>query len=306
MALDPARLQSSALALRTAETAYDAALREQAAATAKLAAAPNDAAAASQLKLATQKVATTRTRVETARRALDGVRIAELATLDTGDRLLGTIAGDQVIGLFPVGVEAKLEAGKRLRVRVWPDAVSTSTHDPRLTQPELEAGQRYWRAEGAAVTDADRRTAWRELAETVGVTRAAWIARVLTPTNQAALAPGVAPVFPTVAMLDEEAPFVARASVLPDRWMVVGFRDGAKVFEQVGCADPDRSRRRPRHDARRSQGAVQPRRRADPVAAAHALDDRFRHREAGGHGAGDSARGRHRPDRPAVSSSASR
>ena len=238
MALDPARLQTSTLALRTAETAYDAALREQAAATAKLAAAPNDAAATTQLKLATQKVATTRTQVETARRTLDTIRISELATLDTGDRLLGTIAGNQVIGLFPVGVEAKLEAGKRLRVRVWPDAVSTSTHDPRLTQPELDAGQRYWRAEGAAVTDADRRAAWRELAETVGATRAAWIARTLTPTNQAALAPGVVPVFPVVAMFDEAAPFVARASVLPDRWMAVGFRDGAKVFEQVGAPIP--------------------------------------------------------------------
>ncbi len=238
MALDPARLQTSTLALRTAETAYDAALREQAAATAKLAAAPNDATATTQLKLATQKVATTRTQVETARRTLDTIRISELAALDTGDRLLGTIAGNQVIGLFPVGVEAKLEAGKRLRVRVWPDAVSTSTHDPRLTQSELDAGQRYWRAEGAAVTDADRRAAWRELAEAVGATRAAWIARTLTPTNQAALAPGVVPVFPVVAMFDEAAPFVARASVLPDRWMAVGFRDGAKVFEQVGAPIP--------------------------------------------------------------------
>ena len=45
MALDPTRLQSSALELRTAETAYDAALREQAAATARLAAAPADAQA---------------------------------------------------------------------------------------------------------------------------------------------------------------------------------------------------------------------------------------------------------------------
>ena len=50
--------------------------------------------------------------------------------------------------LFPVGVEARLEPG-RLRVRVWPDAISTSTHDPRLTEQELAATKQYWRAEAA-------------------------------------------------------------------------------------------------------------------------------------------------------------
>ena len=50
--------------------------------------------------------------------------------------------------LFPVTLEARLDPG-RLRIRVWPDAISTSTHDPRLTP--REAGGR------AAGTGARRR-----------------------------------------------------------------------------------------------------------------------------------------------------
>ena len=71
-----------------------------------------------------------------------------------------------------------------------------------------------------------------------GVTRAAWAAQQLTPTNRDALGPGVEPQFPPVALQDDAAPFVPRANVLPDRWIVVGMRQGTKVLEQVGAAIP--------------------------------------------------------------------
>ena len=50
--------------------------------------------------------------------------------------------GRRCSGLFPVTLEARLDPG-RLRIRVWPDAISTSTHDPRLTPREAEAAQQY-------------------------------------------------------------------------------------------------------------------------------------------------------------------
>ena len=50
--------------------------------------------------------------------------------------------------------------------------------------------------------------------------------------------PGVEPQFPPVALQDDAAPFVPRANVLPDRWIVVGMRQGTKVLEQVGAAIP--------------------------------------------------------------------
>lgn len=217
MLLDRTRLQPSVTELAAARAAYAAALRERA--------APSTLEAA-------------RARVERARRLVDAARRDQLLVFSTSRMLLGSIPGDHVLSLFPVGVEAKLDAGRRLRVRVWPDSISTSTHDPRLTATEADAGRRYWVADGAATTDEGHRGAWRELADVVGIARGAWVARVLTPINQALLAPGIEPLFPTVAMFDEAAPFVPRAGVLPDRWIVTGFRDGIQVFDHAGAPIP--------------------------------------------------------------------
>ena len=224
--------------MAAAEAAYDTALKALAAATRRTTLNPRDTAAARDLQLAAEAVATSRTRVESARVTLDNIRVAELLTFSTTDALLGSVAGTQVLSLFPVGVEARLEPG-RLRVRVWPDAISTSTHDPRLTEQELAATKDYWRAEAVATGEDASRAAWRALCEAIGVTRAAWAATLLTPTNREALAPGVAPVFPIVAMQDEAAPFVARAAVLPDRWIAIGIgADGKRVVEHLGAPIP--------------------------------------------------------------------
>jgi hypothetical protein len=224
--------------MATAEATYDAALRRLAAATRVTAQNPGDTSADRDRQLAAEVLAASRTRVESARVALDNIRLAELLTFQTTDALLGSVAGNQVLSLFPVGVEARLEPG-RLRVRVWPDAISTSTHDPRLTEQELAATKEYWRAEAVATGEETSRAAWRALCEAVGVTRAAWTAQILTPTNRDALAPGVSPVFPIVAMQDEAAPFVARAAVLPDRWIAIGIReDGARIIEHLGAPIP--------------------------------------------------------------------
>ena len=188
------------------------------------------------MRAAAQAVATARTGLDQARRTLDIERLRDLEVVVMSD-LLGAIPGSQVLGLFPVTLEARLDPG-RLRIRVWPDAISTSTHDPRLTTREHEAAQQYWRAEAAATNEADSRAAWRTLAAATGVTRAAWAAQQLTPSNRDALGPGVEPQFPSVALQDDDAPFVPRANVLPDRWIVVGMRQGTKVLEQVGAAIP--------------------------------------------------------------------
>src|SRR5688572_22709642 len=217
--MDRTRLELSIVEMSAAQADYDAALRLHADLT-RLA-RRGDAAAAAQLERANLELAQARTRVESARVTLDITRVEALATFESADQFLGFIRGTEVLGLFPVGLEARLEPG-RLRIRVWPDAISTSTHDPRLTESELAAAKRYWRAEVAAAAEEDSRAAWRALADEIGTTRAAWAARQLTPVNLDALAPGTEPVFPTVPMLDEAAPFVPRAGVLPDRWIAVG------------------------------------------------------------------------------------
>ena len=104
-------------------------------ATRALALNPTSAQARARLRAATQAVAEARTALETARRTLDLERLRDLEGVFTTSDLLDAIPGSHVLGLFPVTLEARLDPG-RLRIRVWPDAISTSTHDPRLTPRE--------------------------------------------------------------------------------------------------------------------------------------------------------------------------
>ena len=137
-----------------------------------------------------------------------------------------------MLGLFPVGLEAKLEpAAHRLRLRIWPEPLTRPTHDPALTEPEEAAGRRYWTATAAADTEAGRRAAWTTLADLLGPARAAWVAWVLTPVGGTG---GGAPVFPDVQREDPAHPFVPTAAALPDRWVVLGYRAGAQVLVHVG------------------------------------------------------------------------
>ncbi len=234
--MDRTRLDASLTRLSSAEAAYDTALRLHAIAT-RNAATRRDPALAAALERANAQLATARVAVAGARVDLDRVREAELAGLATADQFLGNIPGGEVIGLFPVGIEARLEPG-RLRIRVWPDAISTATHDPRLDETELAAAKRYWRAVAVAGGEPQSASAWAELADTIGVTRAAWAVKLLTPVNVAAIGATVEPEFPIVPLHDNQAPFVPRAGVLPDRWIAIGIRGVDRVFERVGAPIP--------------------------------------------------------------------
>src|SRR4051794_14538151 len=81
--------------------------------------------------------------------------------LVTADQLLATAKTTEVLGLFPVSLEAKLEPEQhRLRLRVWPEPVTQSTHDPALSPAEKQAGQRFWITDATATTDAAHLAAW--------------------------------------------------------------------------------------------------------------------------------------------------
>ena len=67
-------------------------LKPLAAATRRTTLNPRDTDAARDLQLAAEAVATSRTRVESARVTLDHIRVAELLTFSTTDALLGSVA----------------------------------------------------------------------------------------------------------------------------------------------------------------------------------------------------------------------
>ncbi len=83
--------------------------------------------------------------------------------------------------LMPVRLETVFQ-GQELWVRVFPDDIAVHTHEPTLTDTEVDAGQLYWtellvaahlRRDG----NARRADAWRHIVDLFGGQRAAWIAQ---------------------------------------------------------------------------------------------------------------------------------
>ncbi|HZD37582.1 MAG TPA: hypothetical protein VE664_02970, partial [Actinomycetes bacterium] len=151
--------------------------------------------------------------------------------------LVGELTATVPCALLPVRLETRFDRqATRLRVRVFPDQIHVANHDPALTAEEREAGERYWRDRWAADADTDAgHAAWALLSRSLPPTRAAYVAELLTPTNLADLGSAAGPSFPDVAM--RAGPFHRAPSVdlLPDRWVVVGFRGGREVLRKWGA-----------------------------------------------------------------------
>lgn len=177
------------------------------------------------------------------------------ATLAANAQLPGGPIGQPVVGpvpgpvaktldaqtpllMLPVNIETRfIDAGERqaeLWVRIYPDQIAINTHEPELTQQEIDDGESYWTgvwSAGNPPTPPDGAQApWRGLASIYGPQRAAWIALQLTPTNQAQqptapLLAGAtlnpAPVFPSPPQRDSSWTQPAVASALPDAWTVL-------------------------------------------------------------------------------------
>jgi len=71
-----------------------------------------------------------------------------------------------------------------LWIRAYPDDIAIDAHEPALTEDEIESGIAYWTEVWYALNNREKELgAWRALTSTYGPERAAWIVKVLTPTN---------------------------------------------------------------------------------------------------------------------------
>src|SRR4051812_24303354 len=98
--------------------------------------------------------------------------------------------GDLPLVLLPVRLETRFftlpNGTPELRVRIFPDKIHLDSHEPDLTADEQMWGQRYWQQNWRAGSDTVASSdAWRQIANRFGARRAAWIVRVLQPTNPA-------------------------------------------------------------------------------------------------------------------------
>ena len=158
---------------------------------------------------------------------------------------------DLPLVLLPVRLETRfftVGGATELRVRIYPDKIHVDTHQPELTTDERTWGTQYWQQDWLAGNDTTARTnAWRTLAGRFGAPRAAWISRVLQPTNLAqrpttpvptGTPPAFPPVFPTLPPIGLNGESAWRhaptARLLPDRWMAIVHSAGRVALTATG------------------------------------------------------------------------
>lgn len=134
--------------------------------------------------------------------------------------------------MLPVRLETKYAQGRdgvELRVRIFPDDIHISAHDPLLSAGERTAGETYWveRARAAALDAGERRIAeegaWSLLATRYGGPRARFIARTTKPAEGGPAAELVR---------DAESGVPARARLLPDFFVVRALDAAGNVIAQ--------------------------------------------------------------------------
>lgn len=144
------------------------------------------------------------------------------------------LPGDQPLALLPVRLEtrffAQADGTQQLRIRIFPDQVHVDAHEPELSAGEIEWGQHFWQQTWLAGTDeTKKRAAWQQLADRFDAGRAAWIARVLKPTN----APPGTPRFPAVTPRPAGAADgwnqTPVARLMPQRWFAVARARGQVI-----------------------------------------------------------------------------
>jgi hypothetical protein len=153
--------------------------------------------------------------------------------------------------LLPLRLETRfVKHGSRLEllIRAYPDQVHQDSHEPGLTDAEVQWGEHFWEQRWRAGEDgAQQAEAWAQLAARFGAPRAAWVARQLRPQNMAdaptapvdaqqPLQP--APQFPSPAGRESSWTRAPLARLLPAQLVAVGYRGGLRLFEEWGAPIP--------------------------------------------------------------------
>ncbi|WP_346236779.1 hypothetical protein ABDK00_013940 [Niabella insulamsoli] len=162
--------------------------------------------------------------------------------------------GKVPVVMLPVRIETRfvnppISSVPELWIRIFPDDIHTNTHEPAMTQGEIDAGQAYWTAMADVSSQLSpdekeeaRKNIWLKLKETVtGAQRAIWVAKSTKPVNwinMDATAPTLQ--FPTYPEIKTHSWTRApQTQALPDRFVVTIFRNGKSVHEQIGNIIPD-------------------------------------------------------------------
>jgi hypothetical protein len=176
-----------------------------------------------------------RTQVATGREQLQSIRdLSERLVIAQRDpsRLVEALDAQHPVLLLPVSIQTRYDdATTKLMIRIYPDVLHAFQHDPGLTPAELDDARRYWTQRFA--TPADSASPWKELSVVHGPMRAAYLVRMLTPSNVAQIGVEAEPAFDEAALpiAAAEAREVV-AAALPPRFVAVGYRGGKEVLRK--------------------------------------------------------------------------
>ncbi len=160
------------------------------------------------------------------------------------EQAVGSLSAAHPVLMLPVRLEARFgQDAQSLQVRVFPDQVHVSAHDPALTTDEQEGLRWYWTHRWPD-RDSDQRAdeAWQALAARIRPGRAAFLVRAYPPANLASAEQ--APSWDSLPTRASQWSAAPQAALLPDRWCVLGFRrDGegrhTELFRVWGSGVPD-------------------------------------------------------------------
>jgi hypothetical protein len=152
-----------------------------------------------------------------------------------GDGDFRALSTQYPIALFPVRIETRFQVvtnNPRLQIRVYPDEILADSHEPSLTQAEIDAGHAYWTASWPS---GETLEAWQALISNRSPQRAAWIAIQTQPTNWATR-PAGAPVFKDPPLRPDVWTRGVEARALPDRWIAQAYRGGGLIHQAISTA----------------------------------------------------------------------
>jgi hypothetical protein len=154
---------------------------------------------------------------------------------------IAELDGTMPVALLPVRLETRfVPNAQELRVRIFPDPIHLHAHEAGLTEEEIQAATSYWLDRWPALQEKERaRTSWIRLCASFGAPRAAWIVRSMKPTNATVTPLPAAPTFPDPPRRGAPWTEPVRAVALPDRWLVVGYQAGKRIFAKWGRPVPD-------------------------------------------------------------------
>lgn len=150
------------------------------------------------------------------------------------DRDVARLSAQYPIIMLPVRIETRFKPQDNvphLWIRIYPDEIVADFHEAELTEQELETGKTFWRAAWNPAGEAD---AWKAVVAGAMSQRAAWIVKQTTPSNLPAR-PAGDPVFdPDIPLRPHSWTRAAEAQLLPDRWLVLAYRNAREVLRAVG------------------------------------------------------------------------